>query len=329
MGAQDDDRLRVQGDRAAAGFRLQRARPQLPVGTLLELPGDVGDSLVQVQVIPRQPARLAAPQPAHRHEVIRGEHRVTRDRGQELRQLRRRPHRHHGPLPGTQPFPDPPLGPHHRERPTALRQLQVPGRIIADQPLPHGRVEGGPQRREQPPRRRRGHPVIEQPLEGVLHVADVQLAQQHPVEQPAEVQPDVALVHAPRAVPQPRPRLDPRLQPLHHRVDAIARVTEDGDAEPVPRGGSRLGCEVAAPAKPPPSAIHVPGQLTAEVPASVPGPFPAAGTTLPAARRACPGSRTARTPNLNPARPTRHILPAGNNRRDIIEYRTARDDPNQ
>jgi hypothetical protein len=33
--------------------------------------------------------------------------------------------------------------------------------------------------------------------------------------------------------------------------------------------------------------------------------------------------------SLNPARPTRHILPAGNNRRDIIEYRTARDDPNQ
>jgi hypothetical protein len=38
MGAQDDDRLRVQGDRAAAGFRLQRARLQLAVGPLLELP---------------------------------------------------------------------------------------------------------------------------------------------------------------------------------------------------------------------------------------------------------------------------------------------------
>ena len=60
MRAQDDDRLRVQGDRAEAGFRLQLACPQLPVGSLLELPGDVGDSLVQVQVIPGKSARLAA-----------------------------------------------------------------------------------------------------------------------------------------------------------------------------------------------------------------------------------------------------------------------------
>jgi hypothetical protein len=38
----------------------------------------------------------------------------------------------------------------------------------------------------------RGLTTLFKPLEGVLHVADVQLAQQHPVEQPAEVQPDVA-----------------------------------------------------------------------------------------------------------------------------------------
>jgi hypothetical protein len=38
MGAEDNDRLRVQGDPAAAGFRLQRARLQLTVGPLLELP---------------------------------------------------------------------------------------------------------------------------------------------------------------------------------------------------------------------------------------------------------------------------------------------------
>jgi len=196
---------------------------------------------------------------------------VTRDGSQELAELRRRPHRHHGPLPGPLPLLDPPLRPYHSARPSSLRQLQVPGRVVPDQPFPDSGVERGPQRREQPPRRRRGHPLIEQPLEGVLHVADVQLAQQHPVEQPAEIQADVALVHAPRAVPQPRPRLDPRLQPLHHRVDAIARVAQDGDAEPVPRGGSRLAREVAAPAKPPPPAVHVPGQLTAEVPASVPG----------------------------------------------------------
>jgi hypothetical protein len=102
-------------------------------------------------------------------------------------------------------------------------------------------------------------------------VADVQLAQQHPVEQPAEIQPEVALVHAPSAVPQPRSRLDPRLQPLHHRVDAVARITEHRDAEPVPCGRGRLTCEVTAPAQTPPPAIHVPGQLTAEVPAPVPG----------------------------------------------------------
>jgi hypothetical protein len=115
MSAQDDDRLRVQGDRPAAGFRFQRAGPQLAVDTLLELHGDVGDSLIQVQIIPRQPARLPAPQTRHRDQVIRGEHRVTSDGGQELCQPRRRPHRGHGPLPGPPPLLDPPLGPHHRE----------------------------------------------------------------------------------------------------------------------------------------------------------------------------------------------------------------------
>ena len=38
MSAPDDDRLWVQGDRAAVGFRFQRARPQLAVDTLPELP---------------------------------------------------------------------------------------------------------------------------------------------------------------------------------------------------------------------------------------------------------------------------------------------------
>jgi hypothetical protein len=74
-------------------------------------------------------------------------------------------------------------------------------------------------------------------------------------------------VHAPRAVPQPRPRL----QPLHHRVNAIARITKHRDAEPVPLGGSGFTRHVAAPAKPPPPAIGIPGQLSAEVPAPVPG----------------------------------------------------------
>jgi hypothetical protein len=50
----------VSGSRATAGFRLQRARLQLAAGSLLELLGDVGDAVVKVQVVPCQPARLAA-----------------------------------------------------------------------------------------------------------------------------------------------------------------------------------------------------------------------------------------------------------------------------
>jgi hypothetical protein len=38
MSAQDDDGLRVQGNRSEAGFFLQRAYLELAVGTLLELP---------------------------------------------------------------------------------------------------------------------------------------------------------------------------------------------------------------------------------------------------------------------------------------------------
>ena len=37
-----------------------------------------------------------------------------------------------------------------------------------------------------------------------------------------------------------------------------------------------------------------------------------------AVRRACPGTRTARTPSPNLARPTRTVLPVGNIRRDMI-----------
>jgi hypothetical protein len=53
------------GDRTAAARGLQRVLRQPATGILRKLPGDVGDAVIQVQVAPLQPPRLAAPQAPH------------------------------------------------------------------------------------------------------------------------------------------------------------------------------------------------------------------------------------------------------------------------
>jgi len=202
----------------------------------------------------------------------------------------------------------------------------APGRVIGNQPLPHRSVQRRPQRGEQPPRRRRGHPLIEQPPERLLHVADVQLTQQHPIKDQAEVQPDMAPVDAPRAAPQPRPRLHPRLQPAGDQQDT-ARITGRRDAEPVPGSGSGVTGQVAAPAQPPPppSACLGRSRLKYQLPCPA---SPSRGHDVP--RRPPCLSRHPHRANTEP-RPLNqnHPFPEATNRRDIIGHPVAKGRPSQ
>jgi hypothetical protein len=149
----------------------------------------------------------------------------------ELRQLIRGPHRDHGPDPGALPLLDAPGRPHDREGPGSFRQLEVPGRVIRDQPLPGGSVQGRPQGGEQPPRRRRQHPFLEQLPERPFHVPDVQLSEQDAIQQPAGGSAagcgsGTSVGCCPAAAPASRP-----MPPAsHHRTGGTAEFTRSSAA---------------------------------------------------------------------------------------------------
>jgi hypothetical protein len=87
-------------------------------------------ALIQIDVTPAQPGRLAAPQPAQRDQMEGRVQPVIADRGEEVRGLRHRPHRHRRAFPGTPPMLDPVRGPHHRPRPPRPRQRHQRSRIL-------------------------------------------------------------------------------------------------------------------------------------------------------------------------------------------------------
>jgi hypothetical protein len=103
---QRSDRGAVQRDHPGAVPGLRRAHRQPPVPRL-QLPADDRGALLQVDIAPPQPDRLTAPQPPQRDQMKRRIQPMRPYGVQELRGLRRRPHRDRGPLPGLAPVNHP------------------------------------------------------------------------------------------------------------------------------------------------------------------------------------------------------------------------------
>ena len=119
-------------------------------------------------------------QSPQRDQVEGGVQPVAADVVQELRGLRRGPYRHCRPYAGALPFLYASRGPHHRVGAPRGRQLQVASRAVADEFLPDGGVQGGPQCRQDAVRGRDGYPVVsQQGGECPVQVADVELGQEH------------------------------------------------------------------------------------------------------------------------------------------------------
>ena len=97
----------------------------------LNLPGEVGQALVQVQGVPHQPARLAAAQSAHGGDQVEpGEQLVRPDGRQEHGELLGGPYRHRGPYPGCASTPRPDASSTPQRAACGLGELHVPGRVV-------------------------------------------------------------------------------------------------------------------------------------------------------------------------------------------------------
>jgi hypothetical protein len=134
VGAQQPGGDPVEGDDPAAGRGLRRAdRDGAAVGDAL-LP-DHDDAVVEVDVGPAQPGRLAAAQSAQRDQPPQGEQPVVGDEPEERGQLLDRPHRHREPPTVFAPGFDAVVGPHLRVRAARRGQLDVAGRVVTQQAL--------------------------------------------------------------------------------------------------------------------------------------------------------------------------------------------------
>jgi hypothetical protein len=152
------------------------------------------------------------------------------DEAEELGELVLGPYCDRRPFSAVLPRLDPGLGPDLGRRPAWRGQLDLPGRVVPQQPFPDGGVEGRPQRRPDPmQRRRRQRPPMTrrrlgQHSEHLRHIPAGQLGQPDPAQVRDQMPVDVLAVGPQRGRPDAPPRAQPPRQPPAHRPGLGGRV---------------------------------------------------------------------------------------------------------
>jgi hypothetical protein len=241
----------------------------------------------------RSPATSPRRSPAQRGQPQRIQP-VVADLLEEHGELTRGPHAHRRPFPVLSPGPHPLLGPHLGVRPARRWQLDQPGRVVADQPVPDRGVQRRPQGRSDAVQggrcRRPAVPVAgrRQHGEHPRHLPAGQISQPDPTQMRDQMPLHMLGVGPQGGRPDPGAGRQPVPQPPRHRPGPSRALLPRRRHQLVPGCGSRSPGGVAAAADPlPPTGQR--RYRTVVVPAAVP-PLgqPPTGRLQPTARLGVP-----------------------------------------